>query len=135
MSLFDVLVTEVVLLLWSDSRVLKLMIENLEEPTWFRMKYSRAALETILSRWDKGSSLEKLIDELMMLKTPEEWEQWIQMLEKKGVRVDIWMAQVKGITKISRSEAYSATSGPLALLIGEDNAERIPWQTLFPGYK
>ena len=79
------------------------------------------------------TSIEGLIQELMLLKNPEEWEQWIQFSEQKGVRVDIWRAQTEKRTHISRSERYTAASGPLWLWIGEDNAERIPWGVLFPG--
>ena len=138
MSLFHILVTESLNLLMSDISVLELVIRNLERPSWARMKYSRAVLDTILSRWDDGSSIERFIDEVLLLKTPDQWEQWIQMSEQKGVRVDIWRIQTEKETQICwsegyRSEGYRATSGALELWIGEDNAECIPWRTLFPG--
>jgi hypothetical protein len=81
MSLFDSLAADMLNLLISDISVLELVIKNLEIPVWVRAKYSRTALETILGRWDQGSSIEKLIDKLMILKTPEEWEQWIRLSE------------------------------------------------------
>jgi len=133
MSLSHILVTESLNLLMSDISVLKLVIKNLERPSWARMKYSRTALDTILNRWDDGSSIELLIDELLLLKTPEKWEQWIQISEQQGVRVDIWEAQTGKESQTSGSEWYRATSGPLRLWIGEDNAAGITWRTLFPG--
>src|ERR1700729_96348 len=108
MSLIHILVNEVLSLLMSDINALKIMTDNWERPTWVRMKYSRTALETILNRWDDGSSIEGLIQELMLLKKPEEWEQWIQISEQKGVRVDIWRVQTDKRTQISRSEGYTA---------------------------
>jgi hypothetical protein len=56
------------------------------------------------------------------------------IVRAKGVRVDIWKARRENIAQISPSEGYSESSGPSALWIGGDNAERIPWRTLLPGY-
>lgn len=134
MSLFRSLVIQLLNTLMNDSRVLELVLENSKRWTWMRMKHSRTALDTILSRWREKTAVEGLIEEVLQLNTPAQWEQWIQLSEESGVRLDIWKAYRAGSTEISQSDLLLLRSGILGLWFGEDKAESIPWRVLFPGH-
>ena len=71
MSFLRTLVRDLVLLLTRDKMDLKSISRDMKMPGWCRRKHSQRALDDIQKRWLEDESVTTLIDELVMLRTPE----------------------------------------------------------------
>ena len=118
----------------NEIHVLRLFINNSKKSKWFRKKYSRTALETIFNRWQDDSPFEKLIKDIVHLTNLEEWQQWIDISEQKGIRVDIWRNNIEESENDLWFDRKSTIPNLLELWIGEEMAEEISLQILFPDF-